>query len=100
MNEYWISWYSVFEYTGSFELHSPWWVSGWSYDADENEESIIVAAVRADSEEEAWEVVKQAYDTYPKKGFRERFIETFEEGETKPWEREGGRFQLADWMEW
>lgn len=99
MNEYWISWYSTYEEAGSFSLTSPWWVSGWAYDRDEREESVIVAAVRAESEDAAWEVVKQAYDTYPEKGFRERFIEVLEE--PYPWSREDTRFQFQDeWMEW
>lgn len=100
MNEYWISWTSCFDVDGGFELHSPWWISGWSYNEKDQEESVFVGAIRADSEDEAFAKISAAYDAVPDGGVSRRFIEIFEKDEKKPWEREGGRFQLGDWMEW
>lgn len=101
MNEYWISWYSVFEDDGGFSLKSPWWVSGWSYDREDREETIFVGAIRADSEDDAFEKIAQAYDVPPEGGVKRRFIEELEEGKPRPWEHEGTRFPLnSEWMEW
>lgn len=99
MTEYWISWYSP-QSLGGFELRSPWWKAGWMFDENEEELSIIVAAIRAESEEDAFAKVEASYFEKPENGVERRFCETFEEGEIKPWEREDGRFQLGDWMEW
>lgn len=98
MNEYWISWTSVMEDEGGFELHSPWWVSGWSITEDDKEESIFVGAIRADSEEDAWAKIAAAYDTPPEKGVNQRFIEELKA--PYPWEHESPRFPLGDWMDW
>lgn len=95
---WWLSWYSP-QALGGFELHTPWWVSGWSFDKDENEISVIVAAVRANSEDEAFALIEASYDTPPDGGVEPRFIEPLDEDEF-PWNREGSRFQLGDWMEW
>lgn len=100
MNEYWISWSSIMEDDGGFELRSPWWVSGWNITKDNKEESIFVGAIRADSEEEAWKKIAEAYDTPPENGVNQRFIQVMSGDEERPWEREGTRFPLGDWMEW
>lgn len=100
MNEYWLSWTTVFEDDGKFELHSPWWTSGWCLNAEEQEESVINAAVRADSEDQAWEKVAAAYEIPPEGGVNKRFIHHVKDGDAKPWERAGTRFVIEDWMEW
>lgn len=84
--DFWISWYSP-EPMSAFELHSPWWVSGYT-----DTENIVVAAVRAESEAAAWEVVRDAYDYTPE--LRERFIEPLT---STPF---SVRFQQAKWMRW
>ncbi len=89
MQVWWLSWYDHGE--GAFELHSPWWVSG--YDADDN--TIIVAAVRAENEEAAWGKIRLSYDN-PPEGVHERFIEECK-SDFVPF---GGRFGKAAWMEW
>lgn len=100
MNEYWISWYSDHE-EGGFELYSPWWVTGYAPGPDGDfSDTIFVGAVRAETEEEAWDKIAQSYDSPPPSGVRQRFIEKFDPGEKKPWEHEGGRFSLAEWMVW
>lgn len=66
---WWVGWYSDVP-LNEFELHSPWWISG--YDADNNE--TMVAAVRAESEEAARAQVLAAYDN-PPEGMRWRFCE-------------------------
>lgn len=95
---WWISWWSD-EEMGGFTLYSPWWTSGWSLDADGKEETVFVAAVRADSEDEAFKLVESSYD---KDGIvvKRRFADPMDEDEKKPWEHEGTRFPFGDWMIW
>lgn len=85
---WWVSWYSSSE-IDEFELHSPWWVSG--YDA--NDRTIICAAVRAVDEEAAYAAVKLAYDNGPA-DFTPRFCEPLT---GSPF---GGRWPKARWMDW
>lgn len=91
MKPYWMSWYHHVGY-GPFELHSPWWVSGFR---PGDGAAIIVAAVMADDEEAAWAKVAAGIDT-PPPSIEPRFIE--ERGpEWEPW---AGRFERDDWMAW
>ncbi len=56
MKKYWISWFHSPVY-GPFELNSPWWIresEGLSY--------TIYAAVKANSEAEAKELVRNSYN--------------------------------------
>jgi hypothetical protein len=92
---WWISWYAD-PADGPFELHTPWWISGSTM--EHVQRSTIVAAVQAESEDDAWEVVREAYDADPK-NLEERFCTELTD-EKMPWERPGSRFQLADWMKW
>jgi hypothetical protein len=102
VNAYWISWYHD-PRDGAFELHTPWWVSGFTMDNPQRE--TIVAAVQATSEDEAWDVVREAYDASPSR-LQERFCEELDDGpnqpnKTAPWSTpENGRFPQADWMRW
>jgi hypothetical protein len=89
MADFWISWYNAVPLS-TFELHSPWWISG--YDANDRE--TMVAAVRADSEAAAWEQVRTAYDDPPTE-VAERFIEDLPAG--SPF---SGRFPQYGWMAW
>lgn len=87
---FWLSWYSPAA-LGQWELHSPWWVSGERMDGTQ----IIVAAVRAEDEEAAWDAVRLAYDE-PPESIEPRFIEPMDEGES-PF---SGRFPQYGWMAW
>ena len=91
-NAYWISWYSH-RPRSEFELHSPWWVSG--YDADDND--ILIAAVRAVDEAAAWQTVRDAYDLPREESdITERFCEQLETGQS-PF---SDRWPQAAWMAW
>jgi hypothetical protein len=101
MNAYWISWYHHPD-DGEFELHTPWWISGTTM--EETMRPTIVAAVQAPSEEAAWEVIHQSYDTPPTR-IETRFCNQLEDREQQPsarqpWTPEDGRFPRADWMQW
>ncbi len=94
LHAYWLSWYHHPD-DGEFELHSPWWISGFTISQPQRD--TIVAAVQAESEEAAWEAVHAAYDTPPTR-LERRFID--ELGDRVPWTDTGGRFPRADWMTW
>lgn len=84
---WWLSWYD--EELGNWALWFPWWISG--YDMDDRD--IIVAAVIADTEDEARQIIYDAYDE-PKESLDWRFLDEL-----------GGspfsdRFQRRDWMVW
>lgn len=90
MKSYWLSWWTTDEH-GGFELHWPWWISGYRDDA-----SSICAAVRAESEDAAREIVLASYDKRP--GDVEfRFVEK----RPDDWTPYNDRFKKGDWMpEW
>lgn len=85
---WWISWYSE---SSAFALWFPWWVSGF----DLLERDILVAAVIADSEEEAKEIIFNAYDNRPA-DIEWRFLNELPEG-ASPY---SDRFRPADWHVW
>jgi len=91
MESYWISWYHHPD-DGPFELHTPWWVSGFTM--EEIQRDTIVAAVQAESVEAAWEVIHQSYDTRPTR-IETRFCEPL--GDREPFSE---RFPRGDWMKW
>lgn len=93
---WWVSWQCV---AAGFELHSPWWESGYVMAFDENGEDIDVptycAAVAADDEVGAKEQILRAYDAAPIR-LEWRFC-----NERDPvWSPFGERFQKAKWMQW
>ena len=88
MTAWWISFYVPSEKLREFELHSPWWVSGYT-----NDEIILVAAIRADDEEAAWQRVIDAFDD--EADYRERFCDSL--GRESPFV---DRFPKASWMDW
>ena len=92
MSRYWLSWWTA-PALGSFELHSPWWFSG--FRGDDGARSVC-AAVVADSEEAAREKILAAYDTRPPAGLEFRFVDHQPEG----WSPFNGRFRRRDWMQW
>jgi hypothetical protein len=86
---FWISWYADPAF-GEFELHSPWWISGYRDDV-----ATICAAVLAADEDAAREAVALAYDS--RSGWIEfRFTTQQENG----WSPFCDRFPRADWMIW
>jgi hypothetical protein len=94
VNAYWLSWYHHPD-DGEFELHTPWWVSGFTM--SEPQRDTIVAAVQAANEETAWAKVRAAYDTPPTR-LEERFCDELEGTYAQePWTE---RFPHADWMQW
>jgi len=102
VNAWWISWYHHPD-DGEFELHTPWWVSGYTLELGA-QRSVIVASVPARSEEAAWAAVEASYDTAPAR-LERRFCDPLEDREQqpnvhRPWSSDGGRFPRADWMQW
>lgn len=91
MEAYWISWYHHPD-DGSFELHTPWWISGFTM--EEPQRDTIVAAVQAEDVENAWEVIHRSYDTPPTR-IETRFCERL--GDQPVF---SDRFPRADWMQW
>lgn len=95
MTNYWISWYGK----GEWELHWPWWVSGYRMDGDEDagtpDTPTICAAVQAANEEAAKEIILAAHDTRPD-NIEWRFVNERPAG----WTPFCGRFPRADWMKW
>jgi hypothetical protein len=88
MTAWWMGWYSTLP-LATFELHSPWWVSGYRED-----DMTMVAAVRAEAPEEAEEIIRLAYDDPPEE------IEW--RWEPEPLDRSPftDRFPQASWMAW
>lgn len=93
---WWISWYSPHD-LASFELHSPWWVSGYGFEENEDGDLVevptIVAAVRAENEDAAWDLIYSAYDDRPG-DIEQRFCEPLDAPAFTD------RFPKADWMAW
>jgi len=90
MSAWWVSWYSTAPLS-TFELHSPWWVSG--YRCSDDAETVC-AAVRAETAEEAKAIVHASYDV-PPTALEWRFAEVLE----------GSPFcdrfpQDRDWLVW
>lgn len=98
MKNWWLSWYWPDE-LGGFELHSPWWISGYKIEGPIDDPSCgdacICAAVQADTEEEAMGKVIASFDKKPS-AMEWRFCE-----EHPPdWSPFSGRFPHAKWMKW
>lgn len=88
---FWVSWYCVDAQMGKFELHWPWWITGYASD----DSAIICAAVRAADKYEAMGLIIKAHDG-PVSDIRWRFIER----QPVEWSPFDDRFQQADWMRW
>lgn len=91
MKKWWVSWYDEYRF-GDFELHFPWWISGVR---GEDNADMICAALMADTEEAAIEIVYAVYDKRPD-AIEFRFVE----GRPDDWSPFCGRFPKADWMAW
>lgn len=47
MKKFWVSWYN--NTSIPFTIHSPWWVSGYTFDENDDEIDIICCAIKAES---------------------------------------------------
>ena len=91
VTNFWISWYHL-ETFSAFELNFPWWISGVRC-CDDAE--TVCAAVKAESEAQARELVYCSYDTRPEKiEFR------FCNDRPAEWSPFCDRFPKAEWMKW
>lgn len=97
MKAWWMRWYTPDGQISRFELHSPWWISGYG-----DNETILVAAVLADTAEEAWSKIRGAYDE-PRRDddVTESFAELIPSDAPQPFD-EGwsDRWPKAWWMAW
>jgi len=100
-NKYWISWYHKQEFSG-FELHSPWWITGYNFEGD----ATICAAVKATDEIKAMEIVRNSYDVPPGIGSLSNIPVSFYAIEWRfceerplDWSPFSDRFPKAEWME-
>lgn len=91
MKRYWVSWYFDCAADGPFELHSPWWITGW----DGRGRATVCAAIIADSEDDARRAVREGYDS-PPDDLEWRFVDQRD----SDWSPFGDRFKRADWMQW
>lgn len=94
MKNFWVSWWQNRE-LGPFELHSPWWVSGSRGLGPSTFDESIVAAVKAEDEAAARQVVVDSYDKSPDE-IEFRFVEE----RPNDWEPFSDRFPRAEWMKW
>jgi len=88
MKKYWVSWVHK-EGDGAFELHSPWWISGY----DSNDNPMICAAIKTDMIPEHH--IRLSYDNPP-----EDIAFRFAEERPEKWSPFCDRFAKADWMKW
>lgn len=88
---FWLSWYNVLP-MASFELHRPWWISG--YRVSDDAETICAALIAPD-ESAAKQFILNAYDE-PPKSVEWRFCEE----RFGDWSPFSDRFPRADWMKW
>lgn len=90
---WWVSWYG----NGEFTYHGPWWCTGYAPNSNgEYTIPIFCAAVMADSEAGAQQVIRDAHDD-PRDG-----IDSWRFTDLCPthWEPFTGRFPRAAWMRW
>jgi len=89
MKSFWLSWKHYPE-LGAFELHFPWWISG-----EGEDHKTVVAAVKAENEVCAKDIVMNSFDIFPST-LEWRFCDERLAG----WSPFCDRFSKADWMEW
>ncbi len=91
---YWCRFYLFTAELPSFEYHGPWWITG-TTDSSFGEQSVVCAAVVADSEDAARTVLRKCFD--PGHGLIEW---SFVEQRPDDWEPFTDRFPRRDWMKW
>jgi hypothetical protein len=90
---WWVSWYCPPGQMGKFELHWPWWVSGQRMSDDAE---TICAAVKAENEDGAKQVIIDSFDDQKPDDLEWRFVNE-RPGDWSPF---CDRFQSAKWMKW
>lgn len=91
---YWVSWYGT---PVTFTWHGPWWISGYRYaerNGEEVEQPTICAAVSAQSEDHARQLIADAHDTPVE--IEWRFTQPCPAG----WTPFSSRFRRKEWMRW
>jgi len=91
LRNYWISWYHE-QHMSSGDMDFPHWCTGLRVHDDAN---TMVAAVQANNENAAKEIIYQAYTTRPN-NIEWRFCDEFPRNESPYSER----FPQAAWMKW
>lgn len=91
MKKFWVSWWHSSEDMGEFELHTPWWISGWREDGYAS----VVATVLANSEAAAEKIVRGSYDN-KQVALSWRFCDE----QPEDWTPFNSRFKRFPWMEW
>jgi len=94
LRPYWVSWYAT-KQTGSWELHAPWWRTGWRQSDDGPDDCTICAAVMAADEDGAKAIIRHAHDN-PNVELEWRFVEERD----REWQPFSDRFPRAAWMRW
>lgn len=96
MKNFWLSWFGN---RCGYELHWPWWISGYRMDGDDETGALdtpsICAAVRAPNEAAAKALIIAAYDEPPGE-LEWRFCNE----RPDDWSPFNERFPKADWMQW
>lgn len=87
--KFWLRWVTSEEHHGTFELTSPWWVSG-----HRGNERYICAAVEAESESAAKAIIDGCHDRDVDISFR-LILE-----QPSDWTPFCERFPRRDWMQW
>lgn len=94
MKPFWVSFWIHEDELSKFEYNGPWWISG----EDMRSRTSIVAAVMAESPEDAQEVIIAAHDD-KKVPDEWRFVEE-RESDWNPLANKSGRFESDVWMKW
>lgn len=94
MQRFWLSW--TCHSSVPFILDWPWWISGHTYDKQDNQVGIFCAAVVAEDEDAALAAVRKAYGRHRPPSFRWRFVLRQQDD----WSPFCERFQRSDWMQW
>lgn len=94
LTPYWVSWWR--DPSVGFELHSPWWVTGYRYvGLPAIEQASICAAIMAEDDIDARCRVALAHDREPQNlDFR------FSASKAAEWSPFCDRFPRASWMVW
>lgn len=88
---WWVRWFATHK-NGPFTLRTPWWLSG---ERCSDGAKIVCAALQADSDMAAMELVKQAHDN---KNVDIEF--SFVSERASDWDPFCDRFPRARWMKW
>lgn len=97
MKPYWCRFYVLTRELGFFEYEGPWWMSG--YTMDDDEQTVVCAAVMADSEDGARKTLEACFDEGHAMARWDNGDELGMDWQPSP-KGSGSRFQRAEWMRW